>query len=63
MTSPASQLPDDIDALKAMIAAMAEERLQLKARNGALEARNSDLEASNTHLEAVTRRPRSELHG
>jgi transposase len=55
MTSPVSQLPDDIDALKAMIAAMAEERLQLEARNGELEARNSDLEASNTHLEAVNK--------
>lgn len=55
MTSPASHLPEDIDALKAMIAAMAQERLQLEARNGELEARNSDLEASNTQLEAVNK--------
>ncbi|KUM23891.1 hypothetical protein AU467_32545 [Mesorhizobium loti] len=55
MTNPVSQLPDDVDALKAMIAAMAQERLQLEARNGELEARNSDLEASNTHLEAVNK--------
>ena len=55
MTSPASHLPDDVGALKAMIAAMAQERLQLEARNGELEARNSDLEASNTQLEAINK--------
>ena len=44
---PFPSFPDDIDALKAMIAAMAEQRLQLEARNDQLEARNLQLEAVN----------------
>jgi transposase len=54
MPAPA-ELPDDIDALKAMVAAMAEQRARLEARNGQLEACNSDLQARNTHLEAVNK--------
>ncbi len=42
------ELPDDVDALKAMILAMDAQRAQVAARNAELEQRN-------THLEAVTK--------
>lgn len=48
MSAPALALPDDVDALKAMVVAMAE-------KAAGLEERNADLEAHNTHLELVNK--------
>ena len=48
MRPPELELPDDVDALKAMIVAMDARRTQVEARNAQLEQRN-------THLEAVTK--------
>lgn len=42
------ELPDDVDALKAMIIAMDAQRTQV-------ETRNAELEQRNTHLEAATK--------
>ena len=48
MRPPELELPDDVDALKAMIIAMDAQRTQV-------ETRNAELEQRNTHLEAVTK--------
>lgn len=48
MSAPDLALPDDVDALKAMVVAMAE-------KAAGLEERNADLEAHNTHLELVNK--------
>ncbi|MER9203985.1 IS66 family transposase, partial [Mesorhizobium sp. M0933] len=48
MSTPDLALPDDVDALKAMVVAMAE-------KAAGLEERNADLEAHNTHLELVNK--------
>ncbi|TIO29645.1 IS66 family transposase [Mesorhizobium sp.] len=48
MSAPELALPDDVDALKAMVIAMAE-------KAAGLEERNADLEAHNTHLELVNK--------
>ena len=37
MTTAVAELPDDVDALKAMIVAMADQRALLEARNSHLE--------------------------
>ena len=46
MAPTVSELPDDVDALKAMVLAMAGQAARL-------EARNSDLEAQTQHLEQI----------
>jgi transposase len=46
MVTAVAELPDDVDALKAMILAMAEQAARL-------EVRNNHLEAHSTHLELV----------
>lgn len=51
MPAPDPKLPDDIDALKAMVTAMAEQQAQVEARNADLEARNKQLEAVNRQAE------------
>ncbi|MER8747507.1 IS66 family transposase [Mesorhizobium sp. M1004] len=48
MSAPDLALPDDVDALKAMVVAMAE-------KAAGLEELNADLEAHNTHLELVNK--------
>lgn len=53
MPAPDPKLPDDIDALKAMVTAMAEQQAQVEARNADLEARNKQLEAVNRQAGAV----------
>jgi hypothetical protein len=55
LSDAAAQAASTASCSSPMIAAMAQERLQLEARNGELEARNSDLEASTTQLEAVNK--------
>lgn len=52
MPAPDLELPDDVDALKAMVIALAEQRAQVAARNVQLEARNTHLEAVNKTAEA-----------
>src|SRR5690606_18751249 len=52
MPAPDLELPDDGDALKAMVIALAEQRAQVEARNVQLEARNTHLEAVNKTAEA-----------
>ncbi|MBB6414359.1 cell division protein FtsB [Mesorhizobium sangaii] len=51
MPAPDLELPDDVDALKAMVVAMAEQRAQIEARNADLEVRNRHLEAENKDAE------------
>lgn len=50
MAMAAAELPDDVDALKAMVVAMVEERARIEARNAHLQARN-------VHLETVNKSP------
>ena len=47
MAMAAAELPDDVDALKAMVVAMVEERARIEARNAHLQARNVHLETVN----------------
>jgi transposase len=59
MTTALAELPDDVDALKAMILAMAAQKAQLEARNSDLEITNSRLEITNSHL-AITNKAADE---
>jgi transposase len=61
MTVAVAELPDDVDALKAMIIAMAEQRALLEARTSHLEAVNKTADERTATLTAIVRmlkRPR-----
>jgi transposase len=55
MTMAATELPDDVDALKAMIIAMAEQRALLEARTSHLEVMNKTSDERIATLTAIVR--------
>jgi transposase len=55
MTTAVAELPDDVDALKAMIVAMAEQKARLEARNNHLEEANKTADERITTLTAIVR--------
>jgi hypothetical protein len=55
MTMAAAELPDDVDALKAMIVAMAEQRALLEARTSHLEVVNKTADERIATLTAIVR--------
>lgn len=55
MMTAAPDLPDDIDALKALIVAMAEKAGRLEDRNAAIEAENVRIRAENAELAALNK--------
>jgi len=55
MTMAAAELPDDVDALKAMIVAMAEQRALLEARASHLEVVNKTADERIATLTAIVR--------
>lgn len=55
MMTAAPDLPDDIDALKALVVAMAEKAGRLEDRNAAVEAENVRIRAENAELAALNR--------
>ena len=56
MTAHDSALPDDVDALKAMVRAMAEKTALLEQRNAHLEQVNQGAEERITRLLAMVKR-------
>src|SRR6202051_544901 len=64
MTMAVAELPDDVDALKAMIVAMAEQRALLEARTSHLEVVNKTADERIATLTAIVRMlERSRLRG
>lgn len=55
MMTAAPDLPDDIEALKALVVAMAEKAGRLEDRNAAVEAENVRIRAENAELAALNR--------
>jgi transposase len=55
MTKAVAELPDDVDALKAMIVAMADQRALLEARNDHLEVANKTADERIATLTAIVR--------
>lgn len=55
MMTAGSDLPDDIEALKALVVAMAEKASRLEDRNAAVEAENVRIRAENAELAALNR--------
>jgi len=55
MTMAVAELPDDVDALKAMIVAMAEQRALLEARTSHLEVVNKTADERIATLTAIVR--------
>lgn len=55
MTMAVAELPDDVDALKAMIVAMAERRALLQARSSRLEVVNKTADERIATLTAIVR--------
>ena len=55
MTKAVAELPDDVDALKAMIVAMADQRALLEARNDHLEVVNKTADERIATLTAIVR--------
>jgi transposase len=55
MTTAVAELPDDVDALKAMVVAMAEQKALLEARTSHLQAANKTADARIPTLTAIVK--------